>query len=313
SKRKPLRIGHLSTGYHTNFILMNEKNLSKDLKREINWNLFGTGPEIIDAFRKNLLDLAYIGIPPALIGIDQGVKISCIAGGHIEGTLLIAKKKKYKSSLDLNDNIKKTLIQFEGQLLGVPRRGSIHDVLINHYVKKFNLENHIEIKNYDQPELIALDVKNDKISAGIGTPSLAVFASTLFNSHIIIPPEKFFSYNPSYGIVVSKSLINQNPILIKIFLKYHKKAASLLRNHPKKAAKIISKSFEFLNKNYIKEIISISPKYCIALSKRYINSTKQFKSIMFKENYISKKLDITDVFNFNFIKKIHPEQEHYYS
>jgi len=311
-KTNPLRIGHLSTAYHTNFILMKEKKFSKNLKREIEWNLFGTGPEIIDNFRKNLLDLAYIGIPPALIGIDQGVKISCIAGGHIEGTLLIAKKKKYKDYLNLDGNIEKALIQFEEQVIGVPRRGSIHDVLINYLVRKFNLEDHIEIKNYNQPELIALDIKNNRISAGVGTPSLAVFASTLFASQIIIPPEKCFSYNPSYGIIVSTKLANQNPTLINRFLRYHKKAAILLRNRPKKAARKISKSNEFLNKKYIQKIISISPKYCIALSEGYVNSTKQFINIMYRQNYISKKLNIGDIFNFKFIQKIHPEKEHYY-
>ncbi len=32
------------------------------------WKLFGTGPAIVDAFKKRELDMAYIGLPPAIIG-----------------------------------------------------------------------------------------------------------------------------------------------------------------------------------------------------------------------------------------------------
>ena len=41
----------------------------------------------------NELDIGYIGLPPAIIGIEQGVPIKCVAGGHVEGTILCAKKK----------------------------------------------------------------------------------------------------------------------------------------------------------------------------------------------------------------------------
>ena len=87
-----LRIGHLSTAYHTNFILMADDILETDLGVELDWSLFGTGPLMVDAFKKGKLDIGYMGLPPAIVGIDKGVPIKCVAGGHVNGTIMVAKR-----------------------------------------------------------------------------------------------------------------------------------------------------------------------------------------------------------------------------
>ena len=47
-----LRIGHLSTFYHTAIILMADEKLQEDLGVDVEWRLFGTGPGIVKAFEK---------------------------------------------------------------------------------------------------------------------------------------------------------------------------------------------------------------------------------------------------------------------
>ena len=123
-----VRIGHLSTFYHTSILLMARGDAAGTLSRGVEWKLFGTGPAIVNAFEKGDLDLAYIGLPPAVIGMERGVRIVCVAGGHIEGTVLSA-RTRYGSYPDLPD-LGKVLRQFSGLKIGVPGRGSIHDVIL---------------------------------------------------------------------------------------------------------------------------------------------------------------------------------------
>ena len=186
-KKKTVRIGHLSTAYHTNFILMGTDDLKNDLNAEINWILFGTGPAMVNAFRKGELDIGYMGLPPAIIGIDKGVPIKCVAGGHVEGTIAIG-KTKYKTFTQLNNDMYEVLAQFKGCTIGTPSSGSIHDAIINYILEKHNLKDDIIVKNYKQAEFIAIDMKKDKLEGGVGTPALAVFAKTILESHLIIPP-----------------------------------------------------------------------------------------------------------------------------
>lgn len=309
-RNNKLNIGHLSTAYHTNFILMEGDDLKNDLKIDINWILFGTGPAMIEAFKNKKLDIGYMGLPPAIIGIDKGVPIKCVAGGHVEGTIIIA-KKEYKEMNQLDNNMAEVLSQFKGKLIGVTSKGSIHEVILSHFLKKYDLSNDVDVKNYGQAEFIALNMKKGILDAGVGTPALAVFASTILDSHIIIEPKHLWANNPSYGIFLHENLIENYPDIIIEFLNHHKKASYLLRNSQSLAAEKISKTFEIINKNYAESVLKISPKYCISLSENYINATMEFVKTLKNLNYIKKELTQENIFDPTFIRKVHPEQDHY--
>lgn len=309
--KETLYVGHLSTLYHTNFILMeDESSLSRDLNRTIKWILFGTGPAMVKAFEDGQLDVGYMGLPPAIIGINRGVPIKCVAGGHIEGTVMLA-KEGYKEIFELNDSLARTLSQFIGKSIGVPSKGSIHEVILTHLLKKYDLIDDINIKYYAQPEFIALDMEKQILDAGVGTPALAIFAKSLFSSHIIIPARNLWPYNPSYGLFFHSSFIKNHPEIIIGFLKHHKKASKLLRTSQSTAAEKISRTFGILTKSYVESILKISPKYCIALTEEYVNTTMQFVEKLFELGYIDQKLEVSDIFESKFVKQIHPERSHY--
>jgi NitT/TauT family transport system substrate-binding protein len=308
--KNKLSIGHLSTCYHSNFILMQDDNLKNQLGVEIDWNIFGTGPEMVEAFKNNELDIGYLGLPPAIIGIEQGVPIKCVAGGHVEGTIMCA-KKKYKDDTQFDNNLHKVMSQFKGAAIGVTAKGSIHDVILNYYMDKYKLQDEIELINYKQAELIALDMKKNKLEGGVGTPCLAVFASTLLESRLVIQADNLWHNNPSYGVFFHEILIKKNPELVLGFLTLHKKSATLLRKSPDVAAKVIANTVEMTTEEFVKEVLKISPKYCIALSEGYVKSTMEFIGALHRLGYIKRKLKVEDIFDFRFIGKVHPEHHHY--
>src|SRR5512143_3041140 len=121
-----IRIGHLSTFYHTAILLMANSDTDSRVGAEIEWKLMGTGPAIMKAFGRGELDMAYIGLPPASIGRDQGSKVTCVAGGHVEGTGM-AGKAQWTGCPETKDR-GMILRQFRGHSIGVPGKGSIHDV-----------------------------------------------------------------------------------------------------------------------------------------------------------------------------------------
>lgn len=289
---------------------MGEKDLKHDFNREISWKMFGTGPAMVEAFRNKKLDVGYMGLPPAIIGIDNEVPIKCVAGGHVEGTIMVA-SKRYKSLSQLNNDLPDIFSQFKGFTIGVPSKGSIHDVILNFYLEKFNLVDDIEVKHYKQAEFITTDLQRGILEGGVGTPALAVFASTIFDSHLIIPPEFLWENNPSYGIFFHKDVIEQEPEVVLKFLDRNKAASLMFRESPLEAAKIIATTFEILTEKYVSEVLKISPKYCIALPEGYIKSTMKFVRALKDMGYINKELRIEDIFEFRFVQKVHPEPEHY--
>ena len=280
------------------------------MKSKIEWVLFGTGPEMVESFEKGELEIGYMGIPPAIVGIDKGVPIKCVAGGHIEGTVMIS-NQQYKTMDNLNEDQNAVLSQFKGEHVGVTSKGSIHEVILSQYLKQYHLQDDINVHHYAQAEFIALDIKSGKLVAAVGTPALAVFTSTLVNSQIVIPADKFYPYNPSYGIFFREDVIEDFPEKVEKFLYYHKIASTLLRNHPEEAAGIISKNLAFADENYVKNVIKISPKYCIALSDKFIKTSLEFTEKLYDLGYISDMKKVNDIFNLEFVHKIHPEPDHY--
>ncbi len=137
-----ITIGHLSTVYHTSFILEGTDWLRK-AGIDAEWKLFASGPDIVKAFENKEIDLGYIGLPPVIIGVARGIPFKCIAGGHVEGTVMLA-QKEFKG-LDEAGDIKQVLGQFEGKAIGTPPKGSIHDVIARDLVESLGLG--IEGKN----------------------------------------------------------------------------------------------------------------------------------------------------------------------
>lgn len=304
-----LRIGHLSTFYHTATILMAEGNIDRRLSVNVEWRLFGTGPDIVNAFECDELDLAYVGLPPAIIGIDRGVGIVCIAGGHIEGTV-IAGKKELIGFPEEND-LRVILGQLKGKKVGVPGKGSIHDVIIRERIGRFNLKGVIEVVNFPWSDQVTEAMVKGYIDAAVGTPALAIAIKRYAGGKILYPPSRLWPHNPSYGILVSKGFLDNERELVERFLVLHEEAAAFLRNKPGQAAKLISDYVGFIDAEFVMDTLRVSPKYCAKLTDGYISSTMEFARTLKRLGYINREIPADEIFNTSLIRKIHSEKDHY--
>lgn len=304
-----LRIGHLSTFYHTAVLMMAHPELLSKADIRPEWKLFGTGPALVRAFEYGEIDLAYIGLPPAIIGIDRGVPLKCIAGGHIEGTVGCA-GHQYKGYPELED-IGTVLQQFRGLKIGVPGRGSIHDVILRDCLRRCGLYEAVDVVNFQWADLVTEAIVHDEVAAAFGTPALAVAVRRFADGKIIYPPSLLWPHNPSYGIVVNLSLLKSENQLVEQFLLCHEEATSFLRNRPGEAAKLISHYTGVVDESFVFETIGVSPKYCAQITSRYIDSTIEFVKALRSLGYIKRSLRAEEIFDTAFINKIHPEKDHY--
>lgn len=304
-----LRIGHLSTFYHTAIILMARADTNSRLGAEIDWRLFGTGPAIVDAFDKGELDIAYIGLPPAIIGINRGANIICVAGGHVEGTVISGKKelKGFPDEADMNN----ILSQIKGGRIGVPGEGSIHDVILQDCLERFNLKKEIAVINFQWADMVLEAMVKGEISVAFGTPALAAAIKRYAGGKILYPPSMLWPNNPSYGIIVDKKFLNKEKTAVEQFLILHEEATSFIRIRPSEASKVIADYIGFIDKELVLDIFKISPKYCAKITEGYISSTMEFVKALKCLGYISREISKNEIFDLSLIEKIHPEKEHY--
>jgi NitT/TauT family transport system substrate-binding protein len=300
-----IKIAHLSTVYHTSFILMGTDWLER-AGIHAEWNLFASGPDIVKAFENKDIDIGYIGLPPAIIGIDRGIPIICVAGGHVEGTVMISRQEF--GTLDELKNINAVLAQFKGKAIGSPPKGSIHDVIINNAIEKAGFD--IKVKNFPWTDFVLEALVDGDIDAAVGTPSLAVAAARANGARIVIPPDALWPSNPSYGIVVRKELLDV-PDVITGFLELHEKASNFIREKPGEAARIVSMLTGIVDEDFVMEAYRVSPKYCASLSRDFVDSTMAFIPVLRRLKYISRDLSESEIFKRAFIDNIHEGPSHY--
>ena len=206
---KTVRIGYLSTIYHTSHILKRGAWL-EELGVTAAWRLFGTGPAMVEAFSAGELDLGYIGLPPAMIGIDRGVPLRCIAGGHVEGTVMISGSSC--AAPRRPESAAAVLGRFSGKKIGSPARGSIHDVIIRFLLQKFQVAGAAVI-NFPWADLIPASIDEGELDGAVGTQQLAVVARQFYGQDIVLPPDCLWRFSPSYGIVVRQELLEEGELL----------------------------------------------------------------------------------------------------
>jgi NitT/TauT family transport system substrate-binding protein len=275
---------------------------------EMDWRLMGTGPAIMQAFQRGELDLAYIGLPPAIIGIDQGIQVVCVAGGHMEGTVL-AGKAQWKAFPE--EDLGSVLRQFRGKQIGVPGKGSIHDVILKDCLDRYGLESEVKIANYPWSDLIIEAVVKDEVSAAMGTPALAAAIRRYAKGKVLVPPSHLWPDNPSYGIIAAGDFLAKHPNVVEQFLALHEEATALLRKQPGAAAEHIADFVGIVDRALVLDAISISPKYCAQLSEAYISSTIRFLPVLRKLGYIKDSISQDRIFFRDLINKVHPEKDHY--
>ncbi|VVB72510.1 NMT1-like family protein [uncultured archaeon] len=300
-----LSIGYLSTLYHTSFILRGSGQL-EEIGIIASWKLFPNGPAMMEAFERGELDLGYIGLPPVMIGIARGTKIRCVAGGHVEGTVLIG-GENYQAKETAAD----VLVQFKGKTIGTPRRGSIHDVILRKLLSDCSLCDGIEIKNFDWADFILDAMMDGEVDGACGTPPLAVLAHRQLGADIILPPSKTWPFNPSYGIIATERMILESSSLLQDFLRLHEDACNLLRERPEEAAKLLHNAVKIIDEDFAREVFRVSPKYCASLPDEYINSAMAFVPALREMGYLARDLAKEDVFYTRVIEKVHPQRHHY--
>ncbi|HWQ20527.1 MAG TPA: ABC transporter substrate-binding protein [Methanotrichaceae archaeon] len=301
-----IRIGYLTTLYHTSLILRGSGRVDEDLGLNTSWKRFPNGPSMIEAFERSDLDLGYMGLPPAMIGICHGLDIRCVAGGHMEGTVLIGPK-----GFNAGGEMRVVLAQFKGRCIGTPRRGTIHDVILRKLLSESGLSSMAEVRNFDYADFIVDAMADGEIDGGCGTPPLAVLARRQIGAKILIPPSRMWPFNPSYGILASERLIQDQGPDLEGFIRLHEEACNLIRERPKKAAELVHEATGIIEEDFALEVFGISPKYCASLPGEYIRSSMAFVQVLMDMGYITRPLDKDEVFYTRAIEKVHPAQDHY--
>ena len=202
------------------------------------------------------------------------------------------------------------LSQFSGKTIGTTTKGSIHDVIIRRLIDQAGLKEKVNVKNFEWADFVLEAMEQKEVDGGCGTPPLAVLAAKYLSGRIVLPPNVMWPHSPSYGIVATQDTLRYSANMLEGFLKLHEEACNLAREKPQEAARMATKAIGILDRNFLLDVLKVSPKYCASLPKEYVESALAFVPVLRGMGYISKPLGKTDVFQTDIIERIHKEKPH---
>jgi len=100
--------------------------------------------------------------------------------------------------------------------------------------------------------------------------------------------------------------------MLERFLKVHKEVCCrMLRNDRQRLAESVANTVGLVDEGFVLDTYEVSPKYCAALSKEFIDSTLRLNSVLKGLGYLSSDLDKEDIFDSTLIDGVHREAPHY--
>ena len=99
--------------------------------------------------------------------------------------------------------------------------------------------------------------------------------------------------------------------LVEDFLRFHEDASNFIRDEPGRAARLVAEMVEVVDEDFIREVYQISPRYCAALPREYIESAMAFVPVLRKLGYIEQELEEDDIFDTSLIEAFHSGKQHY--
>lgn len=235
--------------------------------------------------------------------------MKCVAGGHMDGTVITGRQRD--TGFPETDDLARILGQYAGQRIGVPGKGSIHDVIVAELLTRYNLEGQIEIVNFQWADDVMEAFLAGELSAASGTPALAVALQRYGDGKQLYPANRLWPQNPSYGIVADTAFLKDHEDQVEGFLRLHEVAASRLRNFPAKSAQVIADFVGVVDADFIRETLDVSPRYCAQLTDGYIACTMAFVKTLKRLGYIAEEPSLEDIFDRRSIAKVHGPGDHY--
>lgn len=149
---KVIRIGFFPNITHAQALIMKNQSLieSKFPDYQVVWQQFNAGPEELEAFYANEIDLGFIGPVPAINGYSKtGGEIVILSGVSYGGAMLVK-----NSASDIH-----SITDLADKKIAVPQFGNTQDLILRELLKENGLSDRASGGNVDILQVSNADIK----------------------------------------------------------------------------------------------------------------------------------------------------------
>lgn len=203
---------------------------------------FDSGPPEMDALAADQLDVAYVGMPPAILAAARKIELSILAGVNLEGSALV-------TANSINN-----VSELEDKKVATPAPGSIQYVMMGMLLDKNNMVlKDIEIypgtiKPPDMPQ----SLQTGKIDGYFVWEPFVSKSVVSGAGKVLVESGDIWVGHPCCVVVAKNSFMSRNEELVAAVIRAHIKAVKFIEANPAEA-KLIAQKWTKLDEAIINE------------------------------------------------------------
>jgi NitT/TauT family transport system substrate-binding protein len=267
---------------------------------------FQNGPAMVQALLAGQLDVAHLGIGPAMVARAKGADIKVVAASIQEQISLIA-LKDLAGYFETDPST--AFARFKADtgrkaVLSTFPVGSVPETVLQYW-----LRNGIKI-NPDEVEIIfqgAAQVQQALLTgavdgAAILEPVVTSVLQKVEGSKVVAAGAQMFKGQPGAVMAVREGLIAQHPEIVTRFVDAHKRATAILNDHPDQAVDAVQKYVGGgrMNKDTVLAALTSSADSFVGDPSQIIAGTREMRDFQLEIGTLKAKVDIDSLFDTSF-------------
>jgi NitT/TauT family transport system substrate-binding protein len=211
---------------------------------------FQNGPAIVQALLAGQLEVAYLGIGPAMVARAKGADIKVVAANIVEQISLVAlgELASYFSSGDAAT----AFARFKADkgrkpVISTFPQGSVPETVLQYWLRnQLGLSAQEIADNIDIIYQGAAQVQQSLMTAAVDgaailEPIVSIVLDRNNEAQVIVSGSEMFPNQPGAVLVVRQSFIDERPELVKALVKAHIESTKQLRETPSNVATAVGK------------------------------------------------------------------------
>ncbi|WP_101675491.1 ABC transporter substrate-binding protein [Alloalcanivorax mobilis] len=310
-----LRVGYIPIMPMAQLFVMDGAGWTDDAGLNLKLTRFSSGPAMVQALASGTLDVAYIGIGPAMVSKAKGVPIKVVAANVYNQMAVIARGDFAKAwQAEPGANAVKAFEKAQQRKLKIATlpKGSVPDTVLHYWVEK-----QLGLKP-DQVEIIGMGatavqqalLAGSVDAASIMEPVLTVAGERLPDAKVIARGDDMMPQHPGAVVAVTEQALDAHPQEIRKLVALHARATDLLNNHPEQAAPYLA---DFIGKGLLPEALlqralQAEQGHFVAAPRQLLEGTKRLNEYQQAIGVGRGELDVDALFDDDFYNKATAKQ-----
>ncbi|KAA0573073.1 ABC transporter substrate-binding protein [Azospirillum sp. Sh1] len=303
-----LRVGYIPIIPMTQLYVITGEGWTKDAGLTLQTTSFQSGPAMIQALASGTLDVAYVGIGPALIARSKGVKLKVVAANVIDQVALIGRGPLAKAMAGAANPAEgvKAFRAANGRRpkIGSLPAGSVPDTVLRYWMAEVAhiAPDDVEIVGMGEQPLQQALLTGAIDGASILEPILTLVKSRLQDAAIIAKAGTMFPKQPGAVLAVTEDAIAKNRDAVAELVKLHIRATAFAKSNPDRTAELVTDIIGkgLVERDVMRAALTSDATTFVDDPRVILDSTKKMQAFQQSLDQITEPVDVDTLFDFSF-------------